>query len=565
MATFVGSTHKGEDLVKEYSCGACESKNIIQSADVFCEPCLKCFCKNCLHYHDQIFVNHLTYGRGETNKWPPAKTMVELFLKCDSHNKKLKLFCQDHSQLCCSDCVLLNHRQCTNLALISELDKRLSVDMKQMSNKIQTILAELNKCKKTQEGTILSVEGSYSERLQEITEMRKKLNAALDKLENATLKELEEIRTKLQTALKKDVDNCSRLKDELHRLGEAVKGIGDQSKTEIEFIAGRKCLDKIQESVSYLKENPVKVQTSTIFKANTEILQYLSKQSGLGRTVDSKQSPKKVMNPDQVLTLKRTFEYNVKILSDKRQTCYILGICSLPSGQTIIADYNNKRLKMLDKDYNVSSHCDLDCYPQDIFQITQNMVAVTDNNKVQFIPVENGKLVSGHAGRSMFELRHAALGISCHNRELYITSGTALYLYTWSMNVIKMLYEDTGGGITVYKCALSPDGDWIYVTNFSQHTLTTLATDGTVISTFTDPELQGPKAVHVTPTGQLLVCTFNSHTVIQVDHEERKKIATLASQKEGVSYPVSVCYNTNSHQIIVGAYASNNISVMDLQ
>ncbi|KAH3791878.1 hypothetical protein DPMN_145369 [Dreissena polymorpha] len=74
--------------------------------------------------------------------------------------------------------------------------------MQQLSSKIQAILAELNKLKKTQEETILSVEGSYSQRLKEITEMSKKLNAALDRLENATLKELQEIRTKLQISLK---------------------------------------------------------------------------------------------------------------------------------------------------------------------------------------------------------------------------------------------------------------------------------------------------------------------------------------------------------------------------
>ena len=53
-------------------------------------------------------------------------------------------------------------RQCTNLALISESVKKLSVDMQQLSNKIQTSLNELNKFKRVQEASIQSVEGSYS-------------------------------------------------------------------------------------------------------------------------------------------------------------------------------------------------------------------------------------------------------------------------------------------------------------------------------------------------------------------------------------------------------------------
>ena len=114
MASSVDSVYLSSDFVNDYSCEVCESKNIQASADFFCEKCSKCFCKKCLYHHDQINVNHLTYGRGETNKWPLAKKLEDLLLKCDVHNnKKLKMFCQDHSQLCCSDCVSLKHRYVT--------------------------------------------------------------------------------------------------------------------------------------------------------------------------------------------------------------------------------------------------------------------------------------------------------------------------------------------------------------------------------------------------------------------------------------------------------------------
>ncbi|KAH3750141.1 hypothetical protein DPMN_184659 [Dreissena polymorpha] len=46
-----------------------------------------------------------------------------------------------------------------------------------------------------------------------------------------------------------------------------------------------------------------------------------------------------------------------------------------------------------------------------------------------------------------------------------------------------------------------------------------MAIDGTLISNFSGPELNGPNGVHVTPTGQVLVYAFNSHSVIQVDRK----------------------------------------------
>ncbi|KAH3796927.1 hypothetical protein DPMN_150504 [Dreissena polymorpha] len=85
-----------------------------------------------------------------------------------------------------------------------------------------------------------------------------------------------------------------------------------------------------------------------------------------------------------------------------------------------------------------------------------------------------------------------------------------------------------------------------------------------------DPELQYPWGLHVPPSGQVLVCGSSSHAVIQVDGEGRKRLATLlseqlVSQKDRQTNPVSVCYNTNMHQIIVGLNNGKNIVVSELQ
>ncbi|XP_052234924.1 uncharacterized protein LOC127847211 isoform X2 [Dreissena polymorpha] len=266
------------------------------------------------------------------------------------------------------------------------------------------------------------------------------------------------------------------------------------------------------------------------------------------------------MNPNQVLTVERKSKYNVKISSDTSQTCSISGICSLPSGHVIVADFCNKKIKLLDQNYNVSSHCDVADNPYDICPITSSEVAVTlGNTGVQFMSVSNGQLVKGR------KLQLPALGIAHHKGALYITSGQALYYYTLTGALVKMLYEDKSDKNRVSRCAVSPTGDRIYVTNYNQHKLLTLATDGTLLSTYTDPELNKPTGLHVTPIGQVTVVGFQSYTVIQMDREGRTKLATLASQKEGLSLPVSVCYNSNSHQIIVGMQDSNKIIVMKLK
>ncbi|KAH3882026.1 hypothetical protein DPMN_005955 [Dreissena polymorpha] len=120
----------------------------------------------------------------------------------------------------------------------------------------------------------------------------------------------------------------------------------------------------------------------------------------------------------------------------------------------------------------------------------------------------------------------------------------------------------------VSRCAVSPTGDRLYITSINsyyQPTLLTLARDGTLLATFTDPALGVPTGLHVTPAGQVLVCGRLSNTVLQVGWEGESKLATLATQKDGVWWPLSVCYSSTTSSIIVGLLVDDNILVFRVE
>ncbi|KAH3886068.1 hypothetical protein DPMN_010069 [Dreissena polymorpha] len=101
----------------------------------------------------------------------------------------------------------------------------------------------------------------------------------------------------------------------------------------------------------------------------------------------------------------------------------------------------------------------------------------------------------------------------------------------------------------------------LYITNYSHHKLLTLARDGSVISICIDPELERPTCVHVTPAGQVLVCGHTSKTILQIDSKGSRKRATLATQRDGLQCPWSLCYNSYTDSVIVGRYNINKILV----
>ncbi|XP_052248284.1 uncharacterized protein LOC127856230 [Dreissena polymorpha] len=560
MATFSQSTvDKGSDSIIDFCCSPCLEHKIHQWAEFYCDNCQKFYCAECVTLHGQLFGKHVTYGRGDTSRWPVSKEVEDFLLKCDLHeDKHLEMYCNDHSQLCCTNCAFLNHRLCTKVTLISESARGPPPDLQQLSRKIQTILEEVKKLENNWNTNMLTLQTSYNKQLDEILETRQTINKILDKIEKNTIQELDDKISSLKVSIKTDVDNCSKLKNELTRLSNSIHDIIEKAKAELTFIASKKCWEKIKQSQSYLKENSIQVESSLTFQADSDVQQYLSILSGLGRTVLSTKALSG--DPDQVFTVQEKSEYDVSLPSDTEKSCTISAICVLSDDQILVADRTNKRVKLLNHQYQVGAHCDLNASPNDMCQITSSEVAVAVGAGVQFVSVKGGRLVKG----TNLQFIHRCIGIAHNLQDLYLTSGTALYKYSMKGALLNQVYEDTSGD-TVYKCAVSPSGDKIFVTSPGKSRLLTLARAGKVLHTFTDPDLKCPQGIHVTAQGQVLVCGGPSNTILQLDSEGKRKLATLATKRNGLNEPLSVYFNRSTASIIVGQFFSKQILVFEVK
>ncbi|XP_052214318.1 uncharacterized protein LOC127832970 [Dreissena polymorpha] len=475
---------KGSDMVQDFLCSPCEERQLEESADYYCESCVKYYCSKCIYMHNQLFMKHSPYGRGDIKKLPFAKKVEDFLLKCVVHKEEnLEILCKDHSQLCCNFCVLLNHSKCKTVMLLSDFVKKTSTDLKHVSDAIKTTMGKLKGLQKNLEASIRFGQSSYDEQLHKVQETREKVIAALNMLEKETLREMKDKLTTIQATLRSDVDKCTTLEDEL-------------------------------------------------------------KLSGLLRIFQG--------DPDQIIRIDKKSEYDGHMISDD---CVIRDFCVLPSGQVLVADMN--QVKLLNQHYKLVSHCSLSNAPLSICQITPSEVGVTGGKEVQFIKVNKSQLVIDRKLR----LEHSCYGIAHHQGDLFVT----VHKYTMSGELVSKLHQSKSDTCSVEKCAVSPTGDKLYITSSSQNKLLTLAIDGSVLSTFMDPELKYPRGIYVTPVGQLLVCGRDSSTILQVDSKGNKKLATLATQRDGLNSPCSVCYNNNTGSIIVGQRDKNKILVLKVQ
>ncbi|KAH3820543.1 hypothetical protein DPMN_122287 [Dreissena polymorpha] len=188
-----------------------------------------------------------------------------------------------------------------------------------------------------------------------------------------------------------------------------------------------------------------------------------------------------------------------------------------------------------------------------MFRINSSLVAFTVLGQVRFFRVTNGQLIKDRKVR----LQHQCRGISHYQGDLYITDGSALYHYTVDDGLVGQMYENTSGRMTatISTCAVSPDGDRIYVANKDSNQLVTLSRDGTVISTLIDHALNwkyDPPGLHVTDSEQVLVCGGGSNTILKVERDGDKRLAEVVTLEDVETEATSVYYSNHTGSIIVG-------------
>jgi len=318
-----------------------------------------------------------------------------------------------------------------------------------------------------------------------------------------------------------------------------------------------------------LQEFNIKDENKMLFEPYTQISENLSSFEMLGEVIcDGREKPP--LRPDHVFEVEQHVLHNVKMEGDRpTDNCNISGICKLASGEFLLMDNCNLKIKRLNSNYKVTSSCDVPEYPLDLCVVGDREAAVTVNidsenrHEIHLFRVRSWGLVKTRS----IKLNYQCRGLAHHSGNLYITTYTSLHVYNISSGQGRQLYSDETGKYTVYRCAVSPDGSRIYITNYLHHQLITLNKDGTKLSTLTHPELQFPWDVHVTSLGHVFVGCYILNTVVQVMgmKDGTRTVKPLTGKKEKLAGPIALCFNSSTNTLVVGLFKNDNIVELELK
>jgi len=438
-------------------------------------------------------------------------------------------------------------------------------EYKELPARVSEIKKHLQNARQSLEDNKKAVDKSGDDCLQQLKSLRDKLNTMIDRLEKQTVTEIKKGKSSVGMKIQTDVDKIDDVTERLQKLSDDLNATGENNEA-TSYIGCIKVDDVIWKANVLLQEINNKDDYKMSFQPFTGITEYVSSLEMLGEVI-CEGGEKPLLDPGCSFEVEKHVLHNVKVADDK-SICYITGIYTLGSGEFLLADRYNSKLKLFDSSFKVISTCDVPQYLNRVCLTGEREVAAAINNnnedrhEIHFFRVRAGRLLMSRT----IKLQYGCIGIAHHSGDLYITTGTALHVYNISGAKSRQLYSVQSGGYTVCGCAVSPDGSRVFITNQTHNKLITLNKDGTKLSTLTHPELQGPVAVHVTSLGHVFVSCCSLGTVVQVVgmKDGKQTVKTLAGLKERLNIPMSVYFNSCNNTLVVGQ-AKNNIVELQLK
>ena len=235
----------------------------------------------------------------------------------------------------------------------------------------------------------------------------------------------------------------------------------------------------------------------------------------------------------------------------------------MPSGHLVLCDHNNNTVKLLDKSLAIQGSL-YEAYPSDVCVVDENNVIVTfpSNEKFQYIQVfpklELRRAISiGKKGWGVY----AAAGkifITCFS---FSQDDAEVRVYDVSGNLIKRL----GSGVFSRPHALvvNKAGNKIFVSDFGNHSVTCMSTDGNVDFQYTYNNLKSPRKLYLDAENNLIVCGRESDNVCVIS-SDGKTNKQLLSAREGIEKPGSIAYRPVDSTLIIGCENKQHIFVYNL-
>ncbi|XP_053383611.1 E3 ubiquitin-protein ligase TRIM56-like [Mercenaria mercenaria] len=558
MAT-KGSTTDASDELFDFICSPCNKKDRNSEAVKYCVDCQEYLCVPCVESHNSfsVLAGHILVERSKfgnasrTDKKDLPSVPTE---RCKVHSLKLvDMYCADHDTVGCHVCFTICHKPCRDIHYIPEYVEttKQTENTRKINDEMDKAISEMDNLMKKKQKDIKDNRKTKATFLQEIKAFRKEINEALDRLEHASVAEVEGNCGKQDQEFREELKNIQNTIDKLTTCkAEIVSSQRNPSQQFVNMKISENIISDIKKAGLPSTDKP---KGSLSFERNSKILHFLQNHESLAK--------KPVPMKRGLHEVQRKQSYNVK-LNDDVSTCNIWSSCVLDSGDILLADCRNKKIKLFDcETYKVRNSVKMSAAPRSVCNISRAEAAVSLSNKtVQFLSTKNELVPT----RSL-KFDHDCRGIAVMDGQLVISENdNKAYFYTMNGSRLNIIQKDTTGNYIfthIREIFVSDDGKMIHVVD-SDRGMVTVDRDGNVIWRYSGQELKSAWGVCTDGNCNVFVSGESSKNVVQLG-PDGKLLGEVVTKAHGLECPQTVCFDAKRCKLFVSD--GNELQVFHVQ
>ena len=555
------------------SCDPCKYDHISKKAAAYCHECAEYLCEWCKTAHGKVKLTRshkLLSGELMPPKRSAGKMPVIDTVLCSCMKHEVSIYCKEHCILVCVNCRTLHHRRCKTSDIDEEI---LSFDVDNTKTTIDNFNA-LNKnistLQESRENDLSTLSLGAENCRDRVKQFREEVIAKLDNMEAKSLSDISILETQEQEPIVQQVNICksalNRLDDDNRNLQLAI----ERADTRSIFMRNIQLSQAVTSLTAITEEITKEVyQPHISFECNPAIS--FAGNQDLG-TVKCHTSRTPQLKGFDEMSITAGNKINVKLQSDANDV-WISGSTFLSSGELILCDCKNNKLKLLDKNLKMKESIDVSGGPWDVAPVDQQQVIVTFpyGKYLQFIQV-TPSLALDHK----VDLGMKCCGVTVSRESIYISSVDSreckigIYDLTGKQKLMIGPHSFNDGTLMFKK----PDyidvlnDEKIFVSDVDDKSNTStvycLESNDNVLYSLSNPSFKRCRGISVDENENLLVCDWESHKVFLITRDG-KEVREFLTEKDGLYQPYTTSFRRSDGTLVVGCRDRKDILVFTLK
>ena len=497
--------------------------------------------------------------------------MEQISVACVTHSTKtLELYCKDHELALCRLCQILKHKSCTVEAITDAFQNvDVSEEAKEASARISSLKGQIVVCKINMEVLKDEMSKEKQEDEENIESIRHGLNQVLDRYKE----QLNSQFTAKTKSLNDTIQACECLIDQIETQDAALETARGQTVQDIVSLIDAKNMYKEYQHVTEEMEKETK-EAKICIREDEMIPDLLQRLKGIahGIVAQSEETDSDLNNTQPqnsficIQSCTSVRDADIK-LPDDAKVPNITGCCYLPDERVVLCDYDNKKIKFLDKELKIKYAIPCTESPRDAANLDENRIVVLygSDNSFQFVCVKPGLILQKKRSTKIY-----CYGLNSLQEIIYIsgidqeTKSRGIALFSWEGRLCKFV-QCVGSdlqylGLYLALNVTENEVSVFYVgSSYPCSYINKLSSKGYGIYSVCATSLKKPKSLTCDTSGNLLICDTDTKSVHVVD--SGGQVGNSVLTEAGDFAPTSMCLTADRYKLIVASRQNDSAKI----